>query len=163
MTMNSDPDREGPHVPARQRPSITRVVMHSMLFGAIFVPIVLAVLYLGMLVEWSPWTTPMFYDTCGFPCIGLFAIMSASFCVMRLCRRKFSTSLTMVSIGAVLCWVISGNLDVMPKMYKGLGLEPHWQRPEFIAWLFLPPWIVAVVIIGIVSAKRRASKDSLMF
>ena len=40
-----------------------------------------------------------------------------------------------------------GILNVMPLMYK--STEIHWMRPEFIAWLLIPPWVTAIIAVSV--------------
>ena len=130
---------------------------HSILFGLLFVPIVIAVLYALTIVEWwryNGWETASILERGGFPCIALFAIMSASYFLMRLMPCGFVRALLIVPGGTCLCWFICGNMDLTPRMYKGMTF--HWIRPEFIAWLLVPPWIIAIVTMSVVKYIRHA-------
>jgi hypothetical protein len=124
------------------------VLVHSILFGLLFVPIVVAVLAGADRWRYGEWSTFSIYQYGGFPGIGLFAITSAAYFLMRLMPCRFVQSLLIVAGGAFLCWMICGNLDLMPHMYKSAD-EIHWMRPAFIAWLLIPPWMTAIIAVPV--------------
>jgi len=126
------------------------VLVHSILFGLLFVPIVVAVLFAIAAVErwrYGEWDIYWIYDRGGFPCIGLSAITSATYFSMRRMPCSLVQSLLIIAGGASLCWILCGILNVMPLMYK--STEIHWMRPEFIAWLLIPPWVTAIIAVSV--------------
>jgi hypothetical protein len=136
--------------------SPTIVLVQAILFGLLFIPVVIAVLYALAFIEW--WRngdsgTAWIYEGGGFPVIGLFAITSASYLVMRLLPCRIIGALLMVSGGASLSWMIGRMADVMPRMEK--SMEIHWQRPEFVAWLLVPPWVAAITIVVVAYTLRQ--------
>jgi hypothetical protein len=115
---------------------------------------VIAVLYGVALVDWwrhGGWSTGWIYERGGFPCIGVFAIASASFALMRFLPCRFVTALGIVACGTILCVMVAATIDVLPHIYKSVDAV-YWQRPEFVAWLLIPPWIVAIVAAAIARA-----------
>jgi hypothetical protein len=152
-SQSPEPVPAGPNPPLR-RPRAAIVFVQSILFGLLFVPVVIAVLFAIAGVErwrYGEWHIYWIYERGGFPCIGLFAIASAAYFTMRLMPCRFVKSLLIVAGGAFLCWMLCGNVDLMPHMYKGTQI--HWLRPAFIGWLLIPPWTTAIIS---VSVRRNA-------
>ncbi len=56
---------------------------------------------------------------------------------------RFVTALTICAVGTIACYIIGNIMGIWPRMYK--TTEIHWQRPEFLAWLLIPPWLVAAL------------------
>jgi hypothetical protein len=152
--MNAESTSDRPAQARTRRCSL--VILHSLLFGLLFVPIVIAVLYGVALVDWwrhGDWSTGWIYVRGGFPCIGVFAIASASYALMRFLPCRFVTALAIVACGTVLCELMGATTDIMPRMHKSVDI--HWLRPAFIAWLLIPPWLVAIVAVAIARAGTR--------
>jgi hypothetical protein len=128
----------------------------AILFGLLFAVVVIPALYVAYCFDWwrySEWAREPFsfweastwvYDRGGFPCIGVFAITSASYIVMRVLPCRFVTALLLVSGGSIVCLMVAGSLEILPR--TGKSGSAHWQRPEFIGWLLIPPWIIATAI-----------------
>jgi hypothetical protein len=145
----SEPISSTPQSPPQGK-QLVFVFVQSVLIGLAFVPIVIAVLFVCACYEWwryAEWDIFWIYERGGFPCLGLFAITSASYFSMRLMPCRFFLALLIVASGACLCWILCGTLDFMPRMFK--GPEIHWMRPAFIAWLLIPPWLTAIAAISV--------------
>ena len=134
--------------------------LQALLFGLLFVPIVLVVLLVLTLIEryrYDHWSFQWIWERGGFPCIGLFAITSASFFLHQNWPCRFVTALAITSLGTLLIDSMGGGLDLAPVMVK--SIKVHWLRPVFIAWLVVPPWSVAFVCLWL--ARRRQSTPKI--
>ncbi len=123
-----------------------KTVLHSFLFGFLWIPITIGVLFALTFIEWwrfDYWSTRWMWDLGGFPCIGLFSITSASYFLHKMIACRFVTALTICAVGTIACYIIGNIIGIWPRMYK--TTEIHWQRPEFLAWLLIPPWLVAAL------------------
>lgn len=130
----------------------------SFLFGLAFVAITILVLFAISAVDWlryDYWSATWILERGGFPALGLFSIASSSFFLHRWLRWRFLLALPVSVIGTFFCWALGGSMSIVPVMYK--SAEIHWLRPEFLAWLLIPPWVAAAVIcisFGMVRATR---------
>ena len=129
--------------------SVFRTLLHSIAVGFVFMLGTLAALFCITIVDclrFGYLDLYWIYDRGGFPCIGIFAITSASYVVARMLPTKFYAALLLVSVCTITCWMIGGAWDILPRMYKS-ATTIHWLRIPFLLWLSIPPWLPAVLAI----------------
>jgi hypothetical protein len=131
------------------QPSLGKTILHSLMFGSLFVPVTIIVLFGLTLIEWwryDNWNTWWMWERGGFPCLGLFSIASASFFLHKSTLCRFAIALAVTGFGTIVIFVIGNILMISPKMYK--TIEINWQLPEFLLWILVPPWIVACAFLA---------------
>jgi hypothetical protein len=131
------------------RQSLGKTLLHSLAFGLLFIPITIVVLFVLTFIEWwryDNWSTEWMWKLGGFPGLGLFSIASASFFLHKTIPCRFVLALAVTAIGTTACDIIGNILMITPQMYK--SIEIQWQRPEFLVWLLLPPWINAAALLA---------------
>lgn len=151
---------------ARER-SLVRIVYESQLVGAAFAVFTIAVLYgiefidsleHGWRFAWRYVNHTWIYEQGGFPCIGVFAIASASYFISKQLNIRFVVALFGVAIATWLLDVILIVSKLAPRMGKSENVI-HWQRPTFICWLTLPPWLLAVAFIVYLRTRHRRNNE----
>lgn len=85
-----------------------------------------------------------YYEFCGFPAIGIFAVMSATYVTSRATQWSFGKCIALVAVWTVLIWFWMHAVGAAPKMYRSSEVV-HWQRIEFVLFLLLPAWSMAVL------------------
>jgi len=147
--------------PRQNNPSILGALASAVLFGLVFVLIVVAALFVWSYLdrrELNYWHWSMMYEYGGFPCLGIFSITSASYFAMRMTRWRFVECLFWIACGAMACFFVAGFTGFLPRFSKG-HTTPYWQEPEYFICLTVPSWLMAIVLIAINAMKRRNSQQ----
>ena len=132
------------------RDRLAKTVLQSLSFGLLFVPIPIAVLFALTVIEWwryDNWSTGWMWEVGGFPCFGLFSIASASFFLHKTASCRFAVALVITGFGTIVCNVTGDILMITPQVHKSVNIL--WQRPEYLVWILVPPWIVAAALLAI--------------
>lgn len=140
--------------------TLGNTILQSLAFGLLLIPLVIVVLIALTLIEWwryDNWSTRWMWERGGFPCLGLFSIASTGFFLHKTIPCRFATGLAITGFGTIASYVIGDILMITPQMYK--SSEIHWQRPEFLASILAPPWIIAFALVGFRKISDRINRS----
>ena len=127
--------------------SAGKVVLQSLAFGLLFIPITIGVLLGKAVVDWwrfDDWSTSWIWTRGGYAFVGMFAITSASFFLHKVTPCRFVLALIVVVGGMIALAVVVSVVQITPPRSK--QAEVHWYDPDVLAQSLLTPWFVAAAV-----------------
>lgn len=154
LHMSTEDTPKNPYVVTRD--SLGKTFVKSVLFGLLFIPLAIALLFIYPIMEvggdFGSYHVNWVLKRASLPCIGLFATMSASLFLTKTTNCHFATALVKTAIGTMASY-LAGISFGFTHYHKTEGfLNGHFVA---IAILLIAPWGIAFLLLGIHKLARR--------